>query len=397
MIGFILAVTAGLPACTPGSASRDEGKAGSPPALDLRVRRGDLRGRFLLTGQLEAIRADDLVVPRTRTWMIAIRWMEADGAVVKAGQKVLEFDNTAFSGDIDEKRLAVFQAESDLAKAEADASAQVAEREFATEQKRVALEKARIEAAVPEEIQDRRKYQERQLALRRAESEFAKAEEDLKAYRESSRADVDTRRIALEKARREVRTAEDAVGSLTLRAPKDGILVVAEHPWEDRKFQVGDNAGAGWTVMRIPDLSAMRVEAQLSDVDDGRIVPGLRATCTLDMYPDDPYPGRVEEVSAVAKEPNYESLRRGFRVVIGLARTDAARMRPGMSVKVEVEAFDRKDVLLAPRAGLDLGADPPRARLAGGSDVEVRIGPCNATHCEVSSGLSDGSLLRSAS
>ena len=58
-----------------------------------------------------------------------------------------------------------------------------------------------------------------------------------------------------------------------LNAPRDGIIVIGEHPWEGRKFHVGDTVQPGWTIVSLPDLSAgMEVRAELSDVDDGRVV-----------------------------------------------------------------------------------------------------------------------------
>lgn len=380
-----------LAGCSAGGAQTPPADA---PAQDLVVRRGDFRDRFLVTGSLDSVKADEIVVPRTPVWLIAIRWMEADGATVAAGQKVLEFDNTAFAGDLEEKRLALTQAQSDLERAQADAVAQTKDREFTLEQRDVALEKARIDAAVPEELLDRRKFQERQLALRRAEVDRAKALEDVESYRASSRADLENKRIAVEKATREIRSAESAIDALTLRAPRAGILVVAENPWEDRKFEVGDTAYVGMTVMRIPDLGAMRVEGQLSDVDDGRIAVGMPAVCVMDMYPGLEFPGKVAELTPVAQEPNRRSLRRAFRVVVDLDRTDPARMRPGMSVKVEVTTAREDGVLLAPRAALDLASSPPRASLADGSEVEVRLGACSAGDCVVESGLTDGTRLR---
>ncbi len=358
------------------------------------VRRGEFSERFVLTGELDAVRADQIVVPRTPAWVIAIRWMEADGATVEAGQKVLEFDNTAFAGDLEERKLARVEAESDLERATADARAQAKDREFTLEERRVGLEKAKIGAAVPEEIQDRRQYQESQLALQRAEVDFAKAREDLDAYRESSRADIENRRLTVEKARREIATAETSIDALTLRAPRAGILVVADHPWEGRKFQVGDTAYVGWTVMKIPDLGAMRVEAQLSDVDDGRIAAGMTASCTLDTYPGIVFPGKIVELTPVAQEPARQSLRRAFRVLVDLQTTDPERMRPGMSAKVEVEVLRRAGVLLAPRAALDRGASPARALLESGGEAEVRLGPCNAQECVVEGGLAEGTRLR---
>jgi sRNA-binding protein len=66
-----------------------------------------------------------------------------------------------------------------------------------------------------------------------------------------------------------------------------------------------------------------------------------------------------------------------------------------MSVKVEVRPETREDVLLAPRAGLDLGGPVPRARLATGESVDVKLGPCNRDACVVESGVRDGARLRS--
>ncbi len=358
------------------------------------VRRGSFRERFLLTGELQAVRSEVLSVPRIPTWQTTLRWLEADGAVVKAGQRIAEFDNTAFVSDMQEKRLQADQAQSDLDEKEAEAAAAVSDKEFQLEQRRLALERARTDAAVPESLLPLRQYQERQLALARAEMDFRKAEEDLAATRTSSKEDVRQRQIALEKARREIDTAERALSAMTLVAPRDGIVVVADHPWEGRKIQVGDTVWVGLPIVRIPELHAMQVEAALSDVDDGRITTGMGAVCTLDTYPDLRFHGRVVEINSVAQADERRSLRRTFRATIVLDETDPERMRPGMSVKVEVETARRDAVLLAPRSALDLSADPPRARLEDGRAVEVRLGMCNASDCIVESGLAEGAKLR---
>ncbi len=83
-------------------------------AGDLRVRHGTFQQRLLLTGELKATRAAPVIVPRTPNWQMPIRWMEADGAAVTAGQRVLELDNTQFTGDLEQKRLAESKAVNDL-------------------------------------------------------------------------------------------------------------------------------------------------------------------------------------------------------------------------------------------------------------------------------------------
>jgi hypothetical protein len=79
--------------------------------------------------------------------------------------------------------------------------------------------------------------------------------------------------------------------------------------------------------------------------------------------------------------------------VIALDNLDAARMRPGLSARVAVHAMQQQNVLLAPRAAIDLGAAKPRVRLANGSDAEVTLGACNAQECVIRSGVDEGAAL----
>jgi multidrug resistance efflux pump len=381
-------------ACSAGHAGPAGAGSAQGQPRELTVHRGRFEPRFLLTGQLVAVNADNLVVPRIPSWQTTIRWLEAEGAVVKKGQRVVEFDTATFAQNFGEKRLASEQARSDLAQSEADRAGQRAEKLFAVAQKSIAVEKAKIAAATPVEFVRGKDYQDNQLALSRATTDLEKAREDLAVFEASSAETVFQKRIALEKNRRELEAAGQAMDGMVLTAPRDGILVVADHPWQGRKIQVGDSVWVGLPVVSLPDLGAMQVEAKLSDVDDGRIATGLPATCVLDAYPDRIYTGRIAEITPVAQEAAGRSLRRAYNVRVALDAADAERMRPGMSVKVEVRPMAREDVLLAPRAGLDLAGTSPRARLASGEVVEVKLGSCDFDACVVDGGVPDGARLK---
>jgi multidrug resistance efflux pump len=381
-------------ACSAGRADAPTPGRAAVPTGDLTVRRGRFEDRFLLTGQLAAVHADHLVVPRIPSWQTTIRWMEEEGTVVKAGQKVVEFDTTAFAQDYGDKRLAWESAQSDLEQAEADREGTRADADFQVAQRSIAVEKARIPAGIPPDFLRGKDYQENQLALERALNELAKAREDLQAREASSEETIHQKKIALEKARRELDAATQAMDGMVLVAPRDGILVVADHPWQGRKLQVGDSVWVGLPVVSLPDLTAMRVEAKLSDVDDGRVAPGQSVICVLDAFPDRTFPGHIAEITPVAQEEAGRSLRRAYNVRVELDAADAERMRPGMSVKVEVRPRPQEDVLLAPRAGLDFAGPSPRARLDSGAEVDVKLGACNRDACVVVDGLTDGARLR---
>jgi multidrug resistance efflux pump len=391
LVGLIVvAATAG---CSTGHA--DAARRPPPPesARDLIVQRGRFEDRFVLTGQLVAVTADNLVVPPIPSWQTTIRWLEAEGTVVKRGQKVVEFDTASFAQDLGEKRLAFEQGQSDLEQTEAERTGQRAEKEWAVAQRAIALDKAKIAAEIPAEYLRGKEYQDNQLTLARATTALEKAREDLVAFEASGAETVRQRQIALEKLRRELDAAGQAIDGMVMTAPRDGILVVAEHPWQGRKLQLGDSVWVGLPVVSLPDLRVMQVEAKLSDVDDGRIAVGLPVTCVLDAYPERTYNGKIAEITPVAQEEAGRSLRRAYNVRVTLDASDAERMRPGMSVKVEVRPAALENVLLAPRTGLDFSGPGPRARLSSGRLIDVTLGSCNRNACIVERGVDDGTRL----
>jgi len=351
---------------------------------------------MMLTGELQAVRAEPIIVPRTPTWQMPIRWMLEDGTAVEAGQKVIELDNSQFSGELEQKRLEVDGALNQLNQKQADLAVELLDKDFAVEEARIRLEKAELEASIPKELMAERDFQEKALAREKAEVDLQKAEEERRASREAADAELEELRIALDRARFDVKTSEEAIASLTLYAPSDGILVVAQNGDEGRKYQVGDNVYVGLAVMQIPDLSAMRVAAQLSDVDDGTITVGMRARCAVDTYPDRFYEGTVGDIAPVATEQGRDSSRRAFKVVINLDEADAERMRPGMSVRAEVRPLPREDVLLVARGAIDPTQTESRVRLASGETIGVKLGPCNMQECVVEDGLDDGARLWAA-
>ncbi len=359
-----------------------------------RVVRGTLEPRWLLTGELEAVRAEAIVVPRTTTFQMPIRWIEADGREVAAGQTVLELDNAAFATDLEQNRLSEAKALNDLMQKQADLAVELAERQIAVERARVEHEKAIRRAAVPPDLVTGRQYQELQLALAKADLAQVKALEDLDASKRAAGAEVDELEIALAKAGQSVALAERAIAALTLRAPSAGIFVVVGDPEEGRKLQVGDTVRTGQTVATIPDLGAMQVRAALSDVDDGRVAPGMRARCTLDAFPDRAVTGEVVEISAIAKPYHDRDSRRRFGVVVRLDASDPRTMRPGMSVRVEVLGPPIEAVLLVPRGAIDFAGETPRALLADGGTTDVRLGACDAQNCVVEAGLAEGQAVR---
>ena len=386
-VSLLCVLGAAVGCCKPQS------DAGLP--VDLRVHRGELVQRHILTGALEAIEGAEIKVPRTRENRLQIQRLAPDGAMVAEGETVLEFDNSSFTANLGQQRTAVQRSRRTLLQTRAQGEARLREAEATVERARISMAKAEIDASVPESVRSSYDHRTLQLALTKTRANYDKAVADLKSTTASVEADIRVNEEQHLKTERELIVADEAVTALVLTAPCDGIIVVEKHPWEDRKYQVGDTLFSGWTVLGIPDLDRLRVRASLSDVDDGQLETGMTARCTPDIEPYLHLDGRITEITPIARERRIFSERRGFDVTIEIVSDfGEVLLVPGMSVRVEVETKGSESLLI-PRAAIDLGAPEPRALLRDGSWTEIEIGPCSAQNCVLVGGLVEGARLSS--
>jgi multidrug efflux pump subunit AcrA (membrane-fusion protein) len=346
----------------------------------------------LLTGALHAASAIDMQVPRTDSWQISLRWLAEDGTQVKAGERVIEYDNSSVTKELEQEKLTLIEAEMSLKSAQALAQISAAQKQTELDQAKIALAKATLLADVPADLLSGHDAQERQLEKKRQQIAVEKAQAALTSQRQQDALEIQVKQIELDKAKRTIDSAEKAIGELVVTAPRDGTFVVGTD-WQGKKFHAGDNLWPGMTIASIPDPNTpMEVEADESDVDDGRVHVGMAGSCTLDAYPGEPLTCTVKSITPVASIKGEQSLRRAFVVVLELPKTDP-RMRPGMSVKVELHGAPIAGATVVPRGAL-VFAKQVKARLADGSLRDVTIGPCDAQGCVVEKGLAEGEAVQ---
>ena len=389
------AAVAGLAAlacgCHAGSAHRATGGAAARTAV---VRAGELAERVLLTGALHPTQAIDLLVPSTDPSTLIIRWLSPDGAAVKAGDRVVELDSTPFTSKLAEARHQLAASHAQLRVLEKTNAVELANRRLAQRESEVALDKARLHDGLADDLVTRRAAEDARLQRIQAEIGLRGARADLASETELRALDEKLKQIDLDRTRRAALAIEQAIGSLVVRAPRDGmVLIDPQSSGDGHKFRVGDSVESGMAIVSLPDLTRpMEVRASLSDVDDGLVTTGMTGRCTLDAYPAQPISCRVEQLAPVARpSPGRDPLRRSFEVTLALAPGDDARLRPGMSVQV---ALDRPVVhgLVVPRGAVIHGA-PARVRLGSGELREVALAGCDAQRCAVASGVSEGDAV----
>jgi RND family efflux transporter MFP subunit len=115
------------------------------------------------------------------------------------------------------------------------------------------------------------------------DAQWTEAKEQLDARRNATRA----RRAAAVAAYRRI---EAEFARTRLRAPIDGVVV-------SRSVNPGETVVLGTPLLRLVDLSRLRIEAELDEYDIPRCQPGHSAKITASGYMGQSWPGTVEELA----------------------------------------------------------------------------------------------------
>jgi HlyD family secretion protein len=184
-----------------------------------------------------------------------------------------------------------------------------------------------------------------------------------------NRAALDLRAQALEEA--------------TVRAPVVGTVI--EKPVTlGQVITSGTNAAnGGTTIIRMADLSKVRVRALVNETDIGQIRPGLVADVTVDAFPDRPFVGTVEKIEPEATIQQSVTM---FPVLVSIDN-QARLLLPGMNGEVSIEVSRRENVLAVPNDAvrspneavsvatmLGLNPDSVRAQLQRQGGGQRRLG-----------------------
>lgn len=183
----------------------------------------------------------------------------------------------------------------------------------------------------------------------------------------------------------------------TVRAPVSGTVIEKDVAL-GQVIAGGGSVSGGTTILKMADLTKVRVRALVNETDIGKVKPGQPATVTVDAYPDRPFIGTVEKVEPQATIQQSVTM---FPVLISIDNL-ARLLMPGMNGEVAVQVERRENVLAIPNDAVRsmnevaavaplLGLDPDsvRAQLRnqgggrgnrvgaaqGGGNAELTSGP----------------------
>ena len=261
---------------------------------------------------------------------------------------------------------------------------------------RTRLRKASLAAAVPGEIEAGIELEKARLAEALARREVEVLSRRIAARRRQTEAEVEILARVADRAALKVQELQKAMAALTVRAPRDGIVVLLED-WRGNTPKAGDTTWVGRALAAIPELDTLEGDGEVPEALAGRLRVGQKARLSLDALPGVELAGTVRRIAPSPSRRAWDDPATVVHLRIALDAVDVDRMRPGMRFRGKVVVETLPDVLQVPLAAVSEGEDGPEVtvrRGLGWRTVRVRTGRTAGARVELLQGPPAGARVR---
>jgi len=199
--------------------------------------------------------------------------------------------------------------------------------------------------------------------------------------------DIDQAQAQIEQARIQVEQARRRIAQTILRAPADGVISSID-------IKAGEAVGQQ-PAATLLDLSQLRVDITVDEIDVARIAPGQKVMLTFDALPGVEVTGVVERIAPAS---TLVSGVVSYEVRVLLDPTDQP-LRPGMTANTSIVLDRRENALLAPNWAIRRDRQTGQSFLTirtgdnTSEEVEVKTGLRNEAFTEIVSGATEGQIV----
>lgn len=184
-------------------------------------------------------------------------------------------------------------------------------------------------------------------------------------------------------------------------APQDGQVIYANsrdgRSSETILIEPGATVRERQALVTLPDLNEMKVNARIHESRISLIRPGMTVKVKVDAFIEEDFHGVIDSVASVPSSTGSSFMRdiKEYEAVVKLidGPEKVSRLRPGLTANLEVLVDSRDDVLQAPMQAILTIVGKQFAFVVRGDNVErveVQIGQTSERMIEVLKGLDEG-------
>ncbi len=366
-----------------------------------KVRRGEFIISVKTRGEIRSVHSEILTAPQVPDPRI-VRLAES-GRSIKKGEVVVEFDAAQQEQTYLEKTTSVRTADSEIVQTKASHRIVTEQDGMNLMTSQYNLQRSKLEASKAEVVSEIEGAKSR-IDVGISEGELGQVNTTIKAHKTTQEADLDRLQQKKDKVVRDAERTRGYLSKMVIRAPNDGIVNLLPNfraqgsfGSSPPPFKEGDRAWTGAAIAEIPDLTNMRMELKLDEVDRGKMKLGQIVKVRVDAIADRELTAELDWISPIAAV-NFRGMgltEKTFPARATLKNLDP-RLRPGMSATAEVVIESEPNTLLIPVRASFLQKGKPAVYVQKGQQFPIRVievGKRNDTDMIVTKGLKEGELV----
>lgn len=367
----------------------------------VKVRKGEFVISVKTRGEIKSVKSETLTAPQVPEVRI-VKLVES-GKMVRKGDVIVEFDAASQEQQLLERSTTVRTVDSEVVQTKASHRITDEMDGMNLMTAEYNLQRSKLEASKAEVVSEIEGAKNR-IDVGISEGELGQVKTTLKSHDVSQRADLDRLQQKKDKAVRDMERSRSYLSKMVLRAPNDGIVNLLPNFRSQGSFgssppafKEGDRAWTGAAIAEIPDLSQMRIELKLDEVDRGRLQIDQQLRINVDAIPDKEFEAQLDWISPIATVV-YRGMgltEKNFPARATLKKLDP-RLRPGMSASAEVVIESEANSLLIPIRASFMSNGKPSVYIQQGDKFIVRqiqVGRRNDNEIVVKSGLKEGEMV----
>ena len=327
--------------------------------------------------------------PPSRSWRITIMNIAREGSRVKTGDMLAQFDGTAT-----DDRVRTLKADLNAKRSELESLFETQAREVeesavllaaAKSDSEKAARKADVDPSVYADLEYRKLVEERLRTEERYRREQQR-NELVERVRGARRAELeaDIRRLESELA-----GAERELESFTIKAPRDGIVIVGTNQ-AGQKLDVNDGVNPGIVVVELADPNKLVVQAEVPEYAAASISVGQPVTIVIDAAGSGEIESEVVSVASIVRRQSQFSQAMVRDVTAVLPEEIIDMLRPGMSAKLTIVVDTQREALAVPDESIQYRDGKPGVLVRGDGWTPIVLGRASAGMHIVEAGLETG-------
>ena len=204
---------------------------------------------------------------------------------------------------------------------------------------------------------------------------------------------IASQQALVDQAKANIQGIQVLLGKTVLRSPIDGVITV-QGAKLGQIVTVTTAAIANSSLISIISLKQLEIDADIPEVDIGRLALGQTVSITFDALQGETFKGSVMEIDPA------ETIIGGvvnYKIKVALASTDP-RIKSGLTANLSIQTAVRSNVVLLPQYAIQQNNQGPFVRVINGNtsqDVPVKLGIRGQDgNVEIISGVTEGQAVQ---